>query len=295
VRSRGRALVLVLTLVPLVTLLATAVAAYFAPAFSQALADAPIAGRVAGPILRQFGLASIEDRVTSFGDRSTSSGYTLELIAGYADPSRTVLFLRATPAARVMPVLPGRAELRDQFGREIRFSGGTANSATGDAAFIFAPIEWPASQLGARLTLTLTQLDLDNLSAQRPVPITGHWELRGTLQPAEGKDLPLPPSGDLGSAKVTFVKVRALPAALLLEYDLSGDLAGLSEMIPDGLKGRPAFTVRLIDPTGQESRNVGGGGSAHQQRLWEITRPGTYELVMAWEGHGTLRRTLVIP
>jgi hypothetical protein len=300
-RPGRRRLLIALTMVPLVMLLVTAIAAYFAPAFSQALADAPIAGRVAGPVLRQFGLASVEDRVSSFGDRSTSSGYTIELIAGYADSSRTVLFLRATPAARVVPVFPGVAALHDQFGREYRWTGAFANSETGDAAITFVPIEWPASRLGARLTLTLRQLEDPN--AGQPVMITSTWELHGTLLPDEGTDLPLPGPGDLGSARVTFTKTRALPAALLLGFDVTGmSFAELTERIPDGLKGRPAFTVRVMDSSGRELRSLSGGGGSgstantvRQESLWEVTGPGRYDVVLTWEGRGTLTRTLVVP
>jgi hypothetical protein len=297
---RRRRLVIALTMVPLLTLIVTATAAYLSPALSQALADAPVAGRVAGPVLRQFGLASIEDRVSSFGDRSTSSGYTIELIGGYADSSRTVLFLRTTPAARVVPVFPAVATLHDQFGRDYRWTGAFANSDTGDAAITFVPIEGPASRLGARLTLTLGQLE--DRSAGQPVTITGTWELHGTLLPDEGTDLPLPGPGGLGSARVTFTKARALPAAMLVEFELAGmSFAELTERIPDGLKGRPAFSVRLIDASGHDRPALSGGGGStgsantlHQQWLWEITAPGQYQLVLAWEGRGTLTRTLVV-
>jgi hypothetical protein len=299
-RSGRRTLMLALATVPLLTLIVTAVAAYYAPAFSQALADAPIAGRVAGPVLRQFGLASIEDRVSSFGDRSTSSGFTIELLAGYADSSRTVLFLRTAPAARVVMLFSDSIRLHDQFGREYRSTGGFANSETGDAAITFVPIEGLSASVGARLTLTLT--DLEDRRPTPPVSITGRWELRGTLLPAEGRDLALPESGSLGSATFVFTKSRALPAALLVEAEVTGaTVSELTERIPDGLKGRPVFTARLIDPAGVERQLLSGGGgsgsssSVSQRWLWETTGPGQYELVLTWEGRGTLTRTFVVP
>jgi hypothetical protein len=296
--SRRRTLVLALAMVPLLTLIVTTIAAYYAPAFSQVLADAPIAGRVAGPVLRQFGLASIEERVSSFGDRASSNGYTIELVGGYADSARTVLFLRVTPAARVVMLFSD--QLSDQFGHQYHQSSGFADSATGDAAITFAPIESPANRVGARLTLTLSQLE-ERTGAQ-PVPITGHWELHGTLLPDEGRDLALPQQGALGSATFTFTKARELPAALLIETQVTGaTLSDLLERIPDGLKGRPVFTARLFDSGGDERRLLSGGGgsgsasSLGQQWLWETAGPGRYELVLTWEGRGTLRRTLVVP
>jgi hypothetical protein len=297
-KSGRRTLLLGLAMAPLLTLIVTTFVAYYAPAFSQVLADAPIAGRVAGPILRQFGLASIEDRVSSFGDRASSSGYTIELVGGYADSSRTVLFVRVTPAARVLTVGP---QLRDQFGRQYHHSSGFADSETGDAAITFEPIGSPANRLGARLTLTLTQLE-DRTGAQT-VPVVGRWDLHGTLLPDEGQDLALPERGSLGAAGFVFAKARALPAALLVEAEVTGTtLSELMERIPDGLKGRPVFTVQLMDPAGHESRFLSGGGgssgdarSLRQQWLWEITAPGRYELVLTWEGRGSLTRTLVVP
>jgi hypothetical protein len=133
--------------------------------------------------------------------------------------------------------------------------------------------------------------------------MTSTWELHGTLLPDEGTDLPLPGPGDLGSARVTFTKARALPAAVVVEVEMSGiTFAEITERIPDGLKGRPAFWVRLIDSGGQERRllsgdggSTGSGGTARQQWLWEVTGPGRYELVLTWEGRGTLTRTLVVP
>lgn len=297
--SGRRTLIFALMFVPLVTLLVTTVAAYFAPAFSQALADAPIAGRVAGPVLRQFGLASIEDRVSSFGDQATSSGYTVELVGGYADVSRTVLFLRATPAARVVMTFSDHARLRDQFGREYNLTGGFANSETGEAAITFMPIQQPAARVGARLTLTLTELE--DRSGTQAATIAGRWELRGTLLSDEGRDLPVPEPGAIGGATFVFTRVRALPAAMLVEAQVGGaTMAEFMERIPDGAKGRPVFTERLIDASGQERRLLSGSGSSNgttsltRQWLWEITGPGSYELVLTWEGRGTLTRTLVV-
>jgi hypothetical protein len=299
--SGRRTLVLALAMVPLLTLIATTIVAYYAPAFSQALADAPIAGRVAGPVLRQFGLASVEDRVSSFGERAVSNGRTIELVGGYADSARTVLFVRVTPAARVVMMSSDDVQLRDQFGRQYHQSSGFADSETGDAAITFEPIGSPADRVGARLTLTLTQLE--DRTGTQAVPVTGRWDLRGTLLPDEGKDLALPERGSLGAAGFVFAKVRALPAALLVEAEVTGTtLSELMERIPDGLKGRPVFTVHLMDRAGDERRLLSGGGgsrgnasSLRQQWLWEITGPGRYELVLTWEGRGTLTRTLVVP
>src|SRR5438046_2856427 len=66
----------VLAAVPLALLLVSAAASYYAPVFAQALADAPLAGSISGPMLRQFGLAGMPHRVSAFGARVSSGGYT---------------------------------------------------------------------------------------------------------------------------------------------------------------------------------------------------------------------------
>ena len=40
---------------------------------------------------------------------------------------------------------------------------------------------------------------------------------------------------------------------------------------------------------------TGSGNAMHHQWLWEVTGPGRYQLVLTWEGRGTLTRTLVVP
>src|SRR6266480_4334362 len=70
----------VLVAVPLALLLVSAAASYYAPVFAQVLADAPVAGSISGPMLRQFGLAGMPHRVSLFGDRVTSAGYTADLV-----------------------------------------------------------------------------------------------------------------------------------------------------------------------------------------------------------------------
>src|SRR5436190_16119164 len=121
----------VLVAVPLALLLVSAAASYYAPVFAQVLADAPVAGSISGPMLRQFGLAGMPHRVSAFGDKATSAGYAAELVGGYADASRTILFVRVDPPARMLPTF-GNVALSDQFGHTYRMTGGTANTATGE-------------------------------------------------------------------------------------------------------------------------------------------------------------------
>jgi hypothetical protein len=86
-----------------------------------------------------------------------------------------------------------------------------------------------------------------------------------------------------------------------VEVQITGaTFSELNERIPDGGKGRPVFDVRLVDRSGQQRQSLsgGGGGGANALRyqyLWEVTGPGPYQLILTWEGRGTLTRTVVVP
>ncbi len=159
--ARGRARpIVVASLVPVVLALFAMVASYYAPSFAQAVADAPVAGAITGPLLRGLGLAGIPQRISAFGDVATSSGYQAQLVGGYADSARTVLFVRLTPAARVDLATPGvRLTLNDQFGTSYQMTGAVGNTEAGETALIFKSLTGPAAALGARLALSFDTLE----------------------------------------------------------------------------------------------------------------------------------------
>jgi hypothetical protein len=295
----------VVVAIPLALLLISAAASYYAPVFAQAVADAPVAGSISGLMLRQFGLAGMPHRVSSFGDKTTSAGYTAELVGGYADVGRTILFVRIDPPARILPSF-GNIELSDQFGHAYRWSSGTQNVATGENAFLFTPIDGLAAKLGARLHLAFGSVE-EGL-APNARTIAGHWELTATLAVDEGQDLAVPDAMQLGQARLSFTRVRALPVGVLVEFTLAPvDLDLFERHIPDGLKGRPAFRVNLVDANGHEGQQLGGGsggGGSGTDRsrmtiagswLWQTDGPGNYVLSVEWEGVGSGTRTIVVP
>lgn len=290
--ARGRVWRFVL-LVPLALALVSAATAYYAPVFAEGLADAPVAGSVAGWLLRQVGLTGSSHRISVFGESATSSGHTIELVGGYADAGRTVLFVRIDPPALgFSPFAP--VEVSDQFGRTYRASGAAWNSETGDGVLTLAPIEGLAARVGARLRIVFTEIREAPPAERR---IAGKWELTATLAVDEGRPVALPDPIALGSARVRFTEVRALASALLVEFDVeNASPADLARTVPDGLKGRPAFRIRLFAPGGDELHSLQGGGSgSHQSWLWPIETGGRYELNAEWEGVGGGSRVIDVP
>jgi hypothetical protein len=293
----------VLVLVPFVLLALTGAASYFAPVFAQALADAPIAGSISGLMLRQFGLAGMSHRVSAFGDKATSAGHTAELVGGYADVGRTILFVRIAPPARVLNGFDD-VRLTDQFGRAYFMVGMVSDVATGENAMLFKPIDGLARTLGARLHLVFSSIE-EGLPLTLS-PIAGHWELTATLAVDEGQDLAVPDPIQLGDAHLSFTRVRALPVGVLVEFTISSvDIDLFERRIPDGLKGRPAFRMTLVDSRGHESQPLQGGSSGNGTDrsqmtiagswLWQADGPGNYVLSVEWEGVGSGMRTITVP
>jgi hypothetical protein len=290
--------------VPFALLLVSAGTSYYAPVFAQSLADAPIVGSISGLMLRQFGLAGMPHRVTTFGDRATSAGYTAELVGGYADAGRTILFVRIDPPARILNRFD-EVRLTDQFGRAYFMSGMTSDLATGENAMLFRPIDGLAVNLGARLHLVFSDIEEGLPPSSRT--IVGHWELTATLAIDEGQDLAVPDAIELGQARLSFIRVRALPVGVLVEFTMAPvDIDLFQRRIPDGLKGRPAFRVSLLDAGGRTSQQLSGAGSGGNGTdrsrmtitgswLWQADASGNYVLSVEWEGVGSGTRTIAVP
>lgn len=306
-RSRRRArqrprFAFVAVAVTLLMILSTVGASYYAPVFAQAVADAPIAGSITGWMLRAVGLAGVPHRVTMIGDAVTSSGYRVDLVGGYADAGRTVMFLRVSPGARVVLVPTQFAQeltLHDQFGQTYRQSAAIQNSLTGENSLIFEALRWPASIVGARLWLSFSTLEVGVPPSSSL--ITGHWQLAGTLAKDEGRNLTLPADGTVGEMRVAFTRVRAMPSALLVDFDLQPGGLDLNRVIPDGLKGRRAFTVTLVGDVGDERLLLQGQfgsrgtGNVAGTWIWLVDRPGHYQLRISYEGVGSLTREIDVP
>jgi hypothetical protein len=271
---------------------------FYAPRFAQALADAPIVGTAVGPALRSVGLAGVQGRFTALDSNATSSGYTVRLVAGYADNNQTVLVLNVQPPDHR---LFGRTELTDQFGRVIEFSGGMSDTRAGDNVLIFHALPWPDSTLGARLRLHISTLE----AAGSGQPVAGDWTLHGTISVESSRALPLPAAGMLGDSTVRFTKVEATSATVSIKMQISGPLAWqldrmVGPTIPDVAKPHLAFSYELLDASSRAATPLNGPGStgirpAQVWAGWVITHPGDYRLRIAYEGVGSIERTIAIP
>jgi hypothetical protein len=102
---------------------------YFFPSYGLALADAPVAGRVAAPLLQLAGLDAGD--VTPEDQWATSSGHTIHLTGIATDPVRTLLFLE----------IDGHSDT--ETGHETEIMGSSASSSEPD------PLGWPSDPRGS--------------------------------------------------------------------------------------------------------------------------------------------------
>jgi hypothetical protein len=283
---------------------------YFVPRTDAVLADTPIAG----DLLRDAGLVGVGNRVTAVGAVSTSSGYRLELIAAYADSTRTVLLVHAQPGIEFVGAGP---ELKDQFGRTYHFSSGSANGLTGNLVLTFEALAWPDAITGARITLVWTAVEpwscvipaggtsVDAVCTKGQL-VTGSWTLPATVGIDEGTVVALPAPARLGAATFRFTSVVSTPATIEVEMEVTGmSFEQLNKTIPDGFKGMPAFSTDLIGPDGVNHMEGGGGtwsddllGTHIQIHLtWprDASAAGDYRLRVTYVGLGEFERVLHIP
>jgi hypothetical protein len=296
--------------VAMVTLAAMLGVLYFAPRADAVLADTPIAGG----LLRDAGLVGAGDRVTAVGSVSTSSGYRLELVGAYADSTRTVLLLHAQPAIYLGGPGP---ELKDQFGRSYQWRSAVANGRTGDVVMEFESLAWPDAITGARITLHWTVVQSAGCVASSvdasgyPVcnpgpPVAGSWTLPAIIGVDEGTVLALPAPANLGPANFRFTSVVSTPATIGVEIEETGmSFEDLMKIVPDGFKGRPAFTIDLLGPGGVTDMGSGDSSSSddltgthiHIKLRWprDSSAAGDYRLRIAYEGLGAFDRVLHVP
>lgn len=267
-----------------------ALIAYFAPAADTAVAGVPIAGDA----LRDAGLIGAQDRITSVGSTSSSSGYKVTLVAAYADSTRTVLFLKSDPAAITFGPTNG---LTDQFGRSYNPANGSGNLLTGESVLQFQPFAWPISITGARITLQLSEVET-GLNATTAVK--GSWTLHATLGLEEGTALALPQPATLGRAHFAFTSISYTPASIAVDINITGvTFDDLNRRLPDGLKGTPAFQIDLLDPsganiTGASEMNDDWLGVIHLHALgYRTGGTGAYTVRVGYLGE-SFERTLLI-
>ena len=296
--ARGRFPRLLLTpaLAVIILLLMLTGTLYAAPRFADVLASAPVIGGTTGAFLQSVGLGPIGSKLTPINDVAASSGYKIQLIAGYADSTQTVLVLRVSPPAELF----FSSVLTDQFGRRVGPRGGSGDLRNGTTVVTFEQLPWPDQTVGARLTL--------HVSAVQPSPyssasVNGSWTLHATLAAEPARNLPLPADGQIGTTRFHFTSMVRSGATLEVDMQVSGPLSShlsdtVGETIPYVSKPHPAFNIVLVDATGSET-HVGGGVSTGlgpaTLRSWLVAAPGHYRIVVSFEGAGQFEREITVP
>lgn len=283
------------------TVVIAAAVLYFVPAADAGLADAP----VAGDLLRDAGLVGAGNRVTAVGAVASSSGYRLELVAAYADSTRTVLIVRAEPGIG-LGGFP-QPELTDQFGRTYQWNSGMSDSRTGEVIMEFDALAWPDALTGARITLHWSAVQPAACSTVLAVcQVAGSWTLPAIIGIDEGTVLALPAPGRLGNANFRITSVVSTPATIAVDLEVTGmSMEDLNQIAPDGGKGTPRLSIDLIGPDGSSANMQGGGGGessddlvgVHMHYWWprNTASGGDYHLHIAYLGLGEFDRVLHVP
>jgi hypothetical protein len=262
----------------LITLLLIGVAnlgaAYYAPRYGQALAQVPLVGGIYAKALEYYGLAP--QNVTVVNSRSTSSGHTVRLVAGYADGLRTVLVVeidgRTLTYGKTSRPSPGEYgvgnhgetrdlgyTLTDQFGHS--YTEGIGNGY--ENYLQFQPLVWPASKVGARLTLHITTLRKLWLAPGQD-ELAGDWTLHATLAPEPIHILALPSPVRTANAVYTFTSLRVTSTAVHMEWTVAGALIDDPRLANHGTQTETQLTSdyflpRLFDSAGHETQNSVSG------------------------------------
>jgi hypothetical protein len=282
-------------------LLLNVVAAYYAPTYGRALAAAPGIGGPSGQILAAFGLNSGE--VTVFNDVSTSSGHTLRLTAGFADGLRTVLFVSidgrgVTGNPKGFGMNPGDYGLRDytvtdQFGHSYQ-----GNLVSSPNLLSLEPLAWPASKVGARLTLHVTSLWPIWLRGDSTLP--GDWTLHATLVSEPAHSLALPAPVHTAQANYTFTSIRSSTTTLIIHWKVDGpaldrvnqlSAQGGNRMDPKAPPGSPSAEETQLEHDYFWPRISDASGREVQLSDWGVTfsKPATGEITVFIPGPGRYR------
>jgi hypothetical protein len=272
-------------------------AAYYAPRYGQALAQVPLVGGIYAKALEYYGLAP--KNVTVVNSSSTSSGHTVRLVAAYADGLRTVLVVeidgRTLTSGKTSRPSPGEFgvgnhgetpdlgyTLTDQFGHS--YTEGIGNGY--DNYLQFQPLVWPASKVGARLTLHITTLRKLWLAPGQD-ELAGNWTLHATLVAERVHVLPVPSPVRTTNAVYTFTSLRVTSTAVHIEWTATGALIDDPRLASHGSSAGDQlmtdyFLPRLFDSAGHETQNSTSGITLSRPVKIEfngyVSGPGRYRL-----------------
>jgi hypothetical protein len=262
---------------------------YFAPAAGAALADAPGVGSFSSFVLGEAGLGT-GNAVTSEDSAAANSGVTIRLIGASANPLRTIVLLRISPATDI----PIGMTLKDQFGWSYEERGGYGDLRTGDLAMMFAPPSFLAQPLGMRFKLLIDGVETGT------GPVSGAWTLTGTVLAHGARSFAAPQPATDGRLTVTFSAGRESDGVLELTARIQGvtmeqlgigghkqtsDVQPLTVTVTDS-SGRELDVPFGFgpDPTGITLDIIANGASDH----------GTYTIRIFVLGVGSVERSITV-
>ena len=323
-RASGRALRVsaAAAVIVVAILVVNVLAAYYAPKYQRALAGSGV-----GPISQRF-LSAVGLRagdVTVVGDSATSAGHTLKLVGAYADGLRTVLFVSVdgkgvTGNPKEYGKNPGEwgisfdlTTLTDQFSHSYGGQG-----IVGPTDLQFQPLAWPASDVGARLTLHVTGVwAIWKLAEQGPNKVIdtealtthGDWSLHVTLFSTPYHTIALPAPVHASMADYMFTGIVATETEMVLHWTVRGpvtDQLRPEQTAPPPLKSDPManpligdyFEPRIFDAAGTELQMQDWGftwpktGPVQGEMTVFINGPGRYRIQL---GSAVESRWVVVP
>jgi hypothetical protein len=304
----------VLAAILVMVVLANLPAVYFAPRYGRALADTPGIGNISGRFLQAVGLSPGD--VTLVGDSSTSAGHTLKLEAAYADGVRTVLFVSIDgkglsgnpkeygPKPGDWGISYDGMTLSDQFGHSY-----DARGMGGPTLIQFQPLGWPASDVGARLTLHITGLwaqwkaiekGPNTVSDPEEYAVHGDWYLHATVVSQPAHTIASPAPVRTPAVVYTFTSIVASGTTLVVHYTIAGPVNDrLQQAWAAADRSKPPspeyqrlqegyFSPRVYDAQGHELQMEGygaewpkEGGAAKADATVFIPGPGRYRIQLA--------------
>jgi hypothetical protein len=262
----------------------------------QAATGEPVLSDSVVRMLEKLGISASRDGVTPLAVSSESAGYSIGVVAGYADSTQTVVVVQVSRSGSAPAYLtPAAPVLLDGTGATLR-SDGVAPSSAGFRVLVFDPIPHPGVTANA-LTLhidTLNDFGASKGSGGLLRQIHGDWTLRFRLA-YENDAAPTPAGGRLGRVTVTFTAVAATSNSVHVRFTTDGATIDQLFDLPPA-SGRGQFQYELLGPDGTQMGDFMNGnpsgkgpGSEGVTRVeWDIlyTRegPGTYRLVLSWNG-----------
>lgn len=288
------------------------------PAYGRAMANIPVMRQISMPALALAGIDTsgtgvAPEDVAPMHDVADNAGYRVELVGGYADNLRTILFVTAAADGKTTPAKTwgaATATLTDQYGHTYK-----QINNSGLPSLEFEPLTGAATTGTAQLTLHITTIALfpdgsDHPDATSPASIAdlkealpeevgneaaggvwipdinGNWTLRGDITAHAGQQVSLPQPAHNGDTTYTTDSITATPTVINITWtEVGGDVTRARA------EGNLELPV-LYDPSGKEVHllglNMGEDISqpipsdvatrATQTVLFPSAGPGTYHL-----------------